>query len=304
MSAPFSIEDILRDAGLAGADHLTFALPRFTRPVHVVRVSPSESRSTWKRLRLQFESTKYWPLIVTYITNGPPGAWSDVVQSETDDLFSRTPFSEDVSQALPGMLSDDPAKIIAASGSVDPASILLEYRRRYAFEPLENAEWICDFLESKYGEAPNAADLVEAGRESQSDPYSIHRLAFEWLESHHGLRHDHLPFWWDPDTPLGVALLPIAEPEHALAHIHWWGSHSLGTPAAIALLGRWRHAFGAELMCHYGTVLQLDVPNRITSSRQAFDVACDLETACMQENPIESAAAIMGATHWHMHNRP
>ena len=303
MTGAPKIDELLRHARLPQADHVTLSSPRFARPLHVVAIDHAQARSAWVGLRARFEQTGYWPLIVSYITNGAPGSWREVVGSETDDLFNRFEFEMEVEI---GRLDDpDPAAVLRASRLDDPQRAIAERVGRFHFDRVEEVSWIVEVLQQQFGAAPAENELLQAlDREPRPSRHAVERVAFDWLLRHGGLKKTTDPFWYEPTTPMAMLLLPIAAPEDALAYIHWYGAGSIGSGNVIALLRQWREKDGAELMCHYGTVLQLHVARPVQSAQRAFEIAGDLEVICMQENAIESAAAILGSTHWHLHNRP
>ncbi len=288
------------------AEHVSFALECFSSLVHAICVDHSNARSMWSELRCQFDASGYWPLIASYITNGPPGPWKEVVLNESGQLFSRFSFQEEVDARLPGMRSAEPEDIVEASRSSDPLREIMRFQERQGGTAAEHAMWICDALQRAFGAAPEPQQLLRALSAQSKSPWAdLQRLAFDWLETRGpGLSKMHDPYWHEPVDPLAILLLPIGASCEALAYIHWWGCHTIGTPSVIRLMRGWEERYGAELMCHYGTVLHLNVAAPISSASEAFEVASEIETICMESGFIESAADLLGATHWHLHNRP
>lgn len=306
LPASLSPKDLLLRTSSPRAQHVSFAHEYFPSLVHAVRVDHSNARSMWSEFRAQFDVSGYWPLIVSYITNGQPGPWKDVVLSESEQLFSRFYFKEEVDAKLSGMRSAEPKDIVRAAESREPLGEIGKHQERAYGTAAENAEWICDALERTFGAAPEPQQLLRTLSAQSKSPWAdLQRSAFDWLETQGpGLSKTHEPFWYEPIDTLAILLLPIASASDALAYIHWWGCHTIGTPSVIRLMRDWQSRYGAELMCHYGTVLHLSVAAPLSSASEAFDVASQLESICMQGGFIECASGLLGATHWHLHNRP
>lgn len=306
LPASLSPKGLLSRTSYPRAEHVSIGNEYFSSLIHAIRVDHSNARTMWSQLRTQFAESGYWPLVVSYIVNGAPGSWQQVVQSETGQLFSRFYFEEEVAAKLPGMRSVDPKDIVASANSSDPVREIQRFQQRSYGTAAENAGWICDSVGRTFGVAPRPEQLLRRLSEKSTSPGAdLQGLAFDWLQSEGpGLSKTHEPFWYEPKDTLAILLLPISSPSDALAFVHWWGCHTIGTPSVICLLRDWQRQYGAELMCHYGTVLQLSVTTPITSPSDAFHVASQLESICMQHGFVESASGLLGATHWHMHNRP
>lgn len=208
-------------------------------------------------------------------------------------------------RGLQGASSPEPEAIIAAAAFQNPDLALREYQRSIHISPKEEADWQLEELQRIYGRAPDLNRLLNHGETEIPSWIAVQQAAFQW-ELEHGLQPGEMPppFWYEPAEPIALLLLPIESGADALAYIHWWGSSTIGTPSVIALLRSWQHMFGAEIMCHYGTVLQLHVGLPLTSPLDAFSVASQLETICMNNSIRESAWRLLGASHWHLHNRP
>jgi hypothetical protein len=306
LPAFLSPKQLLERTSSPSAEYVSYAHEHFPGLLHAVRVTHANARSLWSELRSQFPNSGYWPLIVSYITNGPPGPWKEMVVSEGKELFSRFYFKEELDQKFPAVRSSEPKSIIDASLALDAHASIAAYRKRFGNDAPEDLAWLCESLERVYGHAPSPDDLLKRVPKAETNsPVAAEKAAFDWLRSRGlALVKTDDPFWYEPIDPLAILLLPIAKPSHALAYIHWWGCHTIGTPSVISLLAKWEDSHGAELMCHYGTVLHLNVSKPIQSAEDAMSIAVDMETIGMQHNSIESAAQLLGAKHWHMHNRP
>jgi hypothetical protein len=285
--------------------HTSCVVAGFTQLVHAVEVDNESAIPLWHALRAQFSTSGYWPLIVCYWCAPQPN-WETLVRSETENLMSRFYFDEEVQRGLMGMSSAAANDIVRKSKEVDPLQALDACQRQSDFDPNRDAAWQIENLAREYGVAPAADTLCQQLTASAEAPsVAFQRAMFEW-ELSQGLRPREVrePYRYQPTEPQALLLLPIEDGFDALAHIHWFGSHTIGTPSVIALLRQWHAKYGVELMCHYGTMLELNVTRPISEPREAFAAAAQLETICMQESAREAAWQLLGASHWHMHNRP
>lgn len=302
--APFS--QLLAAADLANATRVVVHHEAFDKPVCAIKVNNGNCVRYWHVLRAAYPTSGYWPLIVTYIPNGEPPPWEQLVEEETDQLFSRFFFEEEAEHRGKGCKSPEPRKIIEASRDAEVHYALEAAQLGFNIELPGDVQFRLDRLVEEYGQAPSVQDTIARVEESEATPWvAIEQAIFAWELAQGKLKKPrHPPYWYEPREPLALLLLPIADGFDALAHIHWWGSFTLGTPATMALMRSWNRDHGAELMCHYGTVLQLHVPQPLTDPLAAFNVAAAMETICMQGSASESAWEMLGAGHWHLHNRP
>ena len=79
--------------------------------------------------------------------------------------------------------------------------------------------------------------------------------------------------------------------------------------SAIAFLKRWHDKYAANLVCHYGTVLFLNVGKLPQTPIEAFDLAaehCTLSDYSMSHNfnMRDYARYLMKVDHWDFHERP
>lgn len=161
------------------------------------------------------------------------------------------------------------------------------------------------------------ASIIERSRQVDVDAV-FDRLsgAADWLEvpDPAGVP-DSVPVfnpWFEPTGQMVALLfLPEAEPEHALAYVHWFaGNPSLPSHELIAVLRRWREELGAELVAHWGTMLQLVVGRPPTTIEGALALARQQEliapctTAMPGASTEELAASLRSAGTWFLHERP
>ena len=296
---------LLASTAFPKARHIVLQHEAFDRPLCAVQVDHGNSVHMWKDLRREFSTSGYWPLVVSYIGSGS-ASWDETVLRETKDQFSRFYFEEESQAGRKGAKTPDPRAILDASVNTEFTYALEAKQLEDTADLQDEMNWRLERLVEAYGAVPDRDDLIRQVEASvHPQRHALEQGIFEWeLQRGEHRREPRAPFWYEPEDPLALLLLPIADGFDALAHIHWWGSFALGTPATIALMRSWNSRHGAELMCHYGTVLQLHVAQPIADPREAFEVAAAMEVICMQESPSETAWDLLGARHWHLHNRP
>ena len=145
----------------------------------------------------------------------------------------------------------------------------------------------------------------------------------QWFQSKRRFLHESVPTpaiaqtdtrhldWYTPDRQtIPLLLLPTQESWNALAYLHWFGACTVGTPVAMRFLRQWHQKYGAELVCHYGTMLQLKVQSRPSTPEEAFELAWQQESLapCTTILPgvslREHARALLMVDRWFLHERP
>ena len=94
------------------------------------------------------------------------------------------------------------------------------------------------------------------------------------------------------------------------AYISWYGAESCSSELVVALLKYWHEKYGAELVAHYGTMLQLVTQTLPTSPEEAFRLAWEQQviapcTTCLPGISLRNHAREMLHCHqWFLHERP
>jgi hypothetical protein len=122
-----------------------------------------------------------------------------------------------------------------------------------------------------------------------------------------------MAYWFEPGAsqPTAMVFLPTARSAATVAYESWYAENPrLPAAALVALLERWNAAYGAEVMAHWGTMLQVRVerpPHDIVQARalareQLLVAPC---TAIMPgTHPEVHAQALLQAKTWFLHERP
>jgi hypothetical protein len=117
--------------------------------------------------------------------------------------------------------------------------------------------------------------------------------------------------WYEPiNQNLALLLLPIQNSWETLAYLHWYGAINIGSDKVMAMLKYWHEQYEIELVCHYGTMLQLTVKNKPKNFQEALQLAIEQETIapCTTILPgislEDHASALLKTDHWFLHERP
>jgi hypothetical protein len=118
--------------------------------------------------------------------------------------------------------------------------------------------------------------------------------------------------WFDPEDQLMALLwLPTTAPEEALAYVHWFaGNGNRPSHVLVAVMRAWCAQFGAELVAHWGTMLQLvvDAPPPTIGDALVLARQQELVASCTTELPgistEQHAATLMASDRWFLHERP
>lgn len=121
-----------------------------------------------------------------------------------------------------------------------------------------------------------------------------------------------MDYWFDPTPqPTAMVFLPSARSAATVAYESWYAEHSeLPAAALVALLERWNAEYGAEVMAHWGTMLQLRVAQPPRGIAQARALAREqlLVAPCTAmlpgTHPEMHAQALLQAKTWFLHERP
>jgi len=299
-----SVQDLVRQTSRPNAAVVSMPIAGSERPIHAIEVDNACALTLWQECRALLQGTGYQAIVTCFWGMRYP-TWSATLEAELPHAVSRFFFDEEVERGLAGMVSAEPGSIIESASQLDHDGLVQDYLRVLQVQA-NDIDWELERLDRLYGRAPER-EALELSLLDDSTPawVSFQRAAFEW-ERRNGLRPPSQPPvpWFEPTETMALLLLPVAEPEHLLAHLHWWGSSTLGSPTTIALLGRWRRDFGAQLACHFGTMLQLYVERPPTDADTAFQLAVELETVAPSGDIGELAWHLMETDRWFLHNRP
>lgn len=305
------IRSLLTGTAFDSADVVALEIPETSDRAFAIEVNAARSMDMWLLFREQLETTQRCPLIVTAWGGGIQ--WQDAIAQE--GFFSRFYYEEEATfLQQPGT---SPASILSQVDAVNFEQFLSD---RIASEE-ESLEEMLEFQLSctreLLGTSPTKDEITALiGTQQVNNRVELERWLFEWEMSHfpeQWLASPDLSYleWFDPSpNAIALLLLPIANSWEALAYLHWFGACSISTPVAIAFLRRWHQQYGAELVCHYGTMLQFKVSHRPASPDAAFALAWEQEAIapCTTILPgctlRHHATALLHSDRWFLHERP
>ena len=264
---------------------------------------------SWRVARGLLEQTGRWPIVSTSWEN------STFPQSLIDeDVFSRFYFEEQASDKIL------PRTIIEASQHIDIEGFLVELDKesrpgeKQHYRPINNEryKYISGDIIERCGSAPTLHEMLDAtidGRQIETDR-EFDNWMYRWENNHKPKiipKYDRFE-WFEPDNAF-LVFLPTASSWETLAYLNWYGAFN-GSEKYIALGKSWEKRFGAEIVCHYGTMLQCVVSRPPTEAQDAWELVqehylfaqCDFHKGDIRLN--HHARGLLGADRWFLHERP
>lgn len=276
---------------------------------YVLKISGCEIEAAWRTARSLFDATKFWP-VVSVMWSGRGQVQSLQERLLDEDLFSRFYFEE-----APNASDVSPIALCARSKKIDVGSFLIDKaaRREVGFGVADALEYELESVERRCGEAPST-EQIKAGL-VQDRPITtiplLELLLKEWEESR-GFQanpEDSRQSWFEDEAAV-LVFLPIDSGWDALAYLSWYGASDFGSEYYIALGRSWEERFGAELVAHFGTMLQCLVSNPPKTFVEAWPLAVehDLVAGCTLSLPgiklRDYAHSLIGWEKWFLHDRP
>lgn len=313
MSSPTQpLKSLLENTQFASKDSVEVPIPEIEEKALFFDLDTENEWEAWKLFRNLLPETGCWPLVIT--------DWSSNWQ-DPSEIFSRFEYQQEIN--LSTGLSTSPREIINQSGTLAIQTVLSTHLADFIenSDPLEDSLDIAlDELSHSFGKIPDRSeieDCITSG--SIKNLFELNRWLFFWqLENHEDQTRQQIPDtsyleWFQPrqfQQPLGLILLPTLHSWESLAYIHWFGSDAVGSPVAIVFLHHWHERYGAELVCHYGTMLHLVVNQKPITPADAFQLAWEQEALapCTTLLPgvslREHAWSLLHVDRWFLHERP
>jgi Domain of unknown function (DUF4253) len=304
IDSPDEISELLRNTILAGCEVVSIRVLDTVDTAIAVKINVDHIEESWKVARNLLARTERWPIVST-TWGGGGGSFREAL--EESQLFSRFYYEE-----APDNKDVSPEAIIAKSATVDVEAFLKRLDVEYA-EQYEGGwadAWIEDELqrcEQEIGRRPKDEEL---NSEISAKPTQIDRWMFEQQIAKDALPPpEPTPFqWFDPDNAY-LLLLPTMSGWESLAYEHFFGAQE-GSEYYIALGKSWEERFGAELMAHYGTMLQCYASKPPTDPLVAWQLAREHDMAAGSTlAPAgvyirQYAGVLMSHDRWFLHDRP
>jgi hypothetical protein len=270
---------------------------------YAIQISSAEVESAWRIARGLLPRTQRWPVATTFWAAADGSTWTDRVLEA--DFFSRFYYEE-----APNPVDVSPRALCARANAINlPEFLALKAARRAEGSNLEETmAYELEETKTRCGSAPNRSELKAAQVSTERD---LEHFLLDWEHSH-GVSidpNDSRQQWFE-QNPSALLFLPTPNGWDTLAYLHWFGTSDYGAENYIALGQSWEKKFGAELVAHYGTMLQCLVSRPPTTVQDAWELACehDLAGGCTLALPCirlrDYARALVGWDRWFLHERP
>lgn len=292
LNDPDAVAVLLRNSTLAGRPVRSIPVPGGAEPALTIPCGPDEVLAAWQCARAVLEQTERWPVV-----------GCDV------DLFNRFPYDH-------GAGGDTSVRgILARADKIDAGEVIADLARAddagSAYDQLEPFELMC--TRQLVGDAPSP-DEVRHALGSQLTHSRLDRWLLDWEEARRPPRSElgaHLE-WFEPSgMDVAVVLLPTVNGWHTPAYMSFFGAEGPGgAEKLVAVLRWWSQRYGAELVAHYGTMLEFVVTRPPETLEEAWRLAHEHEliapcTTLLPGVPLrQHARALVGRSTWFLHERP
>jgi hypothetical protein len=277
-----------------------------------IRVNNDYSLSAWQVMRAKTEDTQRWPVLVACGQN-LNGYW--LQQISQANFFDRFPFQYEVNRENPEKVS--PEIIISGSQKIDIDTSLQRLSQSDEEDLKEYLEYSLADTQENFGQSPQLSllnQLIDDG--TLNSELELERWLFNWEIQHFGAKatksidNSYLQ-WFEPVNELmALLLMPTLNGWEIPAYINWYGAESCSSELVVALLKYWHQKYGAELVAHYSTMLQLVSQTLPNSPEEALKLAWQQQviapcTTCLPGVSLRNHAREMLHCHqWFLHERP
>ena len=296
----------LRETSLSGRDVVEIAVDP-GEVAFAIDVRSEEVEPAWHDARAVAGNVGLWPVAITF--------WSGSAGSLAARLEEENPFSRFYFEEAPGAADVSPKALLERASEVDVDAFL---RRKSAevqqwFDLDTAIEEAVVMSERRWGIAPDP-EVLRTGLDEGDEIGTAVQLEWRLLEweDAHGFVPDvdrARPRWFMPDDA-ALLFLPVRSGWDTLAYLNWFGTSDFGAEHYIALGRRWEEQYGAELVSHYGTMLQCIVRNPPSGLPQSWRRAREHDlagpsTLGLTGIPLRDyARALVGHDRWFLHERP
>jgi len=312
------LTSLLENTILAEAKIISLDIPESSDRAFAIQINPDNGMEVWNLMRSLLDTTKCYPVIIEGV-EFPPTDYEDPMQNK--DLFPRWWYEQEVSGREDKAV--DITSIISRSKTFDVDKCIEDDDDYFweQFEDEEREEMLMiqiDRIRERYGIAPtlDQLKLIVTG-DGEHEDLNLEKWLFEWAIEHNSLEkvtaiagEIHQGDWFNSyHKHIALILLPTEYGWETLAYIHWYGSNFISSDGAIAFLKKWHENYQAELVCHYGTVIDLKVLKLPQTIQEAFNMAIEHNTfsgytLSNHGGLREYARELMLRYHWSFHERP
>jgi len=312
IESPEELHALLADTEWQDAACVRFPMPGHGQSALALQVTAYDAISAWRQLRDRIAITGRWPVVTAAWTGH--GAWTGIMAEA--NFFDRFEYGH----VRPGShrIDQSAQAILARSWDVDIDGFLRDCNGYWESRIDEFIRFQLEAMLHRHGNAPDHAEVVRAAASVDAPKArAVERFLLDWEIAQSGLPQildeaglTYLDWFEPPGNPMALLLMPFTRGSEVLAHMHWFGSGTISSEMAIACLRRWEDHYGAELVAHYGTMLQMTVARRPVDIDEAFELAWEQErvapctTALPGVTLRDHAKALLKTDRWFLHERP
>ena len=303
---PDELSAVLAGGPLGGRPVYVIDLARSAERVLTVPARPAHLIAEWAGARAVIGETGRWPVAAT--------AWSQVPSTPTPETFWLDPRGE----------KPTPLTIREAAAHLTGAEAIAEIRAAQPDDEETLAELLHRHLDATRDRCgcvpePDAIQAVFAdGGPDRPSEVDLERWLLDWEEQRKPtMSPEHVDYddWFEPgaDDACHLLFLPITAGAESLAYLEFYAEEGVAGATAerlIAVLASWQDRYGAELVAHWGTMLQFAVGRPPATLDAAWELALehDLIAPCTNALPGEtirdSARMLWRRPTWFLHERP
>ncbi|AFY60159.1 DUF4253 domain-containing protein [Synechococcus sp. PCC 6312] len=312
LNDPVELTDLIANTTLGGQLVLDLEIPESDQKALAIAIESDQDIAAWRLMYGYREQTQRYPVITT-LWGAYSQNWAQDVRMA--DLFSRFYYQEEAEARGHNAIS--PNQIIARVPEVDLEPLL-------SSEPaLTDQDWEAEL---SYGLATTTRVLGQAPSPTELQafqanlPIRSHKALEQWLwnwEINYSLEQEITPEintsyldWFESGMMKALVLLPTPNSWECLAYLHWFGACQVGSDVAMTFLKRWQEQYQANLVCHYGTMLQFQVGQPPQTPAEAWQLAWEQYTLAPYTldasgiAPRHQAHALLHLDRWFLHERP
>ena len=305
------LRELLADTFLAKSRIAVATVEDTQENVFAIEVS-EDPVLAWAHLRGLAGKTGRWP-VLTLLHSSRADPWEERVRKA--DLFSRYYFRDERKE---DRKDDSPDAVLRAAEGLDVSRGFRDFSEDNSITLEEYLEVTLEGTQGLFGMGPPmpspAAFLREHALRTQE---SIERWFFEWELANcpsplalpeRGLSH--IAWYEEGLESQALLLMPTPNGWEVPAYINWFASGRRNSQFVVAMLRDWHATYGAELVAHFGTMLQFQVARRPQTAAEAFQLAWHQHliapgtTILPGISPRDHARALMHTDRWFLHERP
>jgi hypothetical protein len=306
---------ILKNSSLESSDLAVLPIIGRSEQALAIKIEFKNAWESWQLMARKKEETLRVPVLVACWGNQNNCSWSENLHSS--NFFDRFPFQSEVNRQPEENVS--PRMIIERANHLDVQASLAGLSRQYE-DDLDLRDLLETNLEEtkqQFGQAPEIT-LLNQLIDSEELKYrlDLEKWLFNWEIKYCGekatqsIDNSYLS-WFEPtNEAMALLLIPTMNSWEIPAYLSWYGAETCTSELLIALLRYWNQKYGAELVAHYSTMLQLVVDRLPNSSSEALQLAYEQEVIapCTTILPGVSlrnhARELLHSKQWFLHERP